>query len=208
MERLVHYSVLSVVLKKLSILTWLDGLLWGLSLMVSSFYIFGWWILLNLKLWCFSQVFPIPLHPLTAGAWPAFILIHSHSVTKIDPAQICIKVLVWWQFSCYQIKLFVFIAVADLWTHLQTDTVVCTSQAQYPLIVGVVVAVATGLQRGCGPLAHGCCKAWRPLVVVWKKCISNHCWQSLETFVVQSKEEELFCDNHWIWDVTTELKII
>lgn len=44
--------------------------------------------------------------------------------------------------------MFVFIAVADLWTHGQADRVVCMTPAQYPLIVGVVVAVATGLEKG------------------------------------------------------------
>lgn len=52
--------------------------------------------------------------------------------------------------SSYQIKQFVFIAVADLWAHGRTDRhSCCTSQAQYPLSVGVVVvAVATGLEKG------------------------------------------------------------
>ncbi len=211
MERLFYHSVLSVVLRKLSALSWLDSLLWGLSLMVSGFFLSGCWMLLDLMLWCFSQVFLVLLHPLTAGAWPAFIPIHTLVLYNYDwPGSDLYKCAsVRWRFSCYQNKaVCFFIAVSDLWTHLQTDAVVCTSQAQYPLIVGVVVAVATGLQRGCGPLAHRWCKAWRPLVVVWKKCISNHCWQGLEMFVVQSKEEQLFYDNHWIWDVTTDLKII
>lgn len=47
----------------------------------------------------------------------------------------------------------------------------CVSQPQYPLTVGVVVAVATGLERGCKPLVHACSKAKRPLVVFLKKCI-------------------------------------
>lgn len=44
--------------------------------------------------------------------------------------------------------MFVIIAVADLWTHGQADKVVCMTPAQYPLIVGVVVAVSTGLEKG------------------------------------------------------------
>lgn len=156
--------------------------------------------------WCFDvSGFPILLRPLTAGAWPAFMLIPSCCVTKSElgstaQTQLCFKcVSVQWQFrsSIYQIKPFAFHwggGRVDTWTDRHSC---CSAQARYPLTVGVVVAVATGLERGCGPLAHGCSKARRPLVVILKKCICNHCWLGLETFVVQSKEEGLFYDNHW-----------
>lgn len=97
----------------------------------------------------FHLSFPILLHPLTAGACPAFMLILSYCVTKNE-----LQCAVTFQSRSYHIQRFVFILVADVWTDSCS-----TSLAQYPLTVGVVVAETSGLERGCGLLAHGCSKA-------------------------------------------------
>lgn len=151
----------------------------------------------------FYSGFPILLCSPTAGAWPAFMLIPSYCITKSELGTLvkinAISVLKS-RTRAEQLLPNNAVCCHCGGKHTQTDrkTHYCMSHAQYPLSVGVVVAVATGLERGCRPLAHGCSKAWRPLVAALKKCISNQCRLGLETFVVESKKEGLFNDNRWI----------
>lgn len=127
----------------------------------------------------FHPGFLILVHPLTAKVWPAFILITLCCVMNRElgcPDQICMRVsAVMLRSSACQIKRLGSIVLtdvdADTWTDRRSS---CTAQAQYPLRVGVVVAEATGFERGCVPLSHGCSKAKRPLVAALNMCICHN----------------------------------
>lgn len=79
-------SIIKRVLRKLSALSWLDGLLCGLFLVFIFFY---------LAAECFTSLPSCYTH-WQLGAWPAFILIPSCCITKnkLDsPTQVCTSLL-------------------------------------------------------------------------------------------------------------------
>lgn len=145
MDRLIDHRVFPGVLRKLSALSWLDSLLWGLTDSFLKIWLLNASALDALK--AYSGC-PILLHPLTAGAWPAFMLTPACCITPE------------WTSACVSVQraaltepdnTFVVFALSllDAWTDRHSSC-----KTRYPLSVDiVVVALTTELEKGSGPLA-------------------------------------------------------
>lgn len=182
MDRLIDHRVFPGVLRKLSALSWLDSLLWGLT---DSFLKSGCLMLQHLMPWKLSH----PASPTDCWGLACF-----HANTRMlynSRVNFCIQRAALTEPD----NTFVVFALSplDAWTDRHSSC-----KTRYPLSVDiVVVALTTELERGCGPLA------WMLQILtsssggLGKVHLTAVDW-AWKRLWFSPKEEGLFHDNRWI----------